>query len=56
VRATDAPSLRLAAQRRWRDSLVIALLAATPPVGVAPCKGAVLVAPLRGGFHSMIFD
>jgi hypothetical protein len=56
VRATDAPSLRLAAQRRWRDSLVIALLAATPTVGVAPCKGAVLVAPLRGGIHSIIFD
>jgi hypothetical protein len=56
VRATDAPSLRLAAQRRRRDGLVIALLAATPLGGVAPCKDAVLVRPLRGGIVSMIFD
>jgi len=56
VRAADAHSLRLAALRRWRDSLVIALLSATPPVGVAPCKGAVLVGPLRGDIHSMIFE
>jgi hypothetical protein len=56
VRATDAHSLRLAALRRWRDSLVIVLLAATPPVGVAPCKGAVLVRLLRGDIFSMIFD
>jgi hypothetical protein len=36
--------------------LVITLLAATPSVGVAPCKGAVFVQPLRGGMVSMIFD
>jgi hypothetical protein len=56
VRAAGAHSLRPAALRRWRDSLVIALLAATPPVVVAPCKGAVSVRPLRGDILSMIFD
>jgi hypothetical protein len=56
VRATDAHSLRRAALRRWRDSLVIVLLAATPPVGVVLCKGAFLVRPLRGDIFSMIFD
>jgi hypothetical protein len=56
VRASVAHSLRPAAQRRGRDSLVIALLAATPIVGVATCKGAVLVRPLRGDVLSMIFD
>jgi hypothetical protein len=56
VRASTAHSLRLAALRRWRDGLVIALLAATPPVSVAPCKGAVLVRSLRGNILSIIFD
>jgi Domain of unknown function (DUF3883) len=50
VRATDAHPLRLSLQHRWCNSLSALLLAATPPACVAPCKGAVVVRPLRGDF------